>query len=392
MPLLIAINQFADDATDLGRLGRSAFRAGLEAVCVPLRDRFGDLGPALADCADFIRAAADRAAQLYPYPPGLTPHRLQLAWIETRGFRSLLAASRRWHERPGDPPGPGQARDPLDQTQVAAILGSHSSGGAQGREICKEVDLILEGVLMHHCVGRYWDQCRELGTRIFALRNGAEEATAEYRFALAEVRFSLGQLRGPHNAQASPAMDALARSVETELNALERTPARAALAAALKARRPHRRAAYCPPRRLDTESERELAAVFAHLRPPVADGELVRDFVAGYQFHGGGALEAQMGVGDTLDLVREPDNPHDPLAVSLRWRGGPIGYVPRRVNAEIAQRLDAGEPWSARSPGSISRRIYGNGWSSLSARSRRPEPRVGARSSRMRYPDSGIGT
>ncbi|MFZ0791738.1 MAG: hypothetical protein WAM94_19160 [Chromatiaceae bacterium] len=33
-----------------------------------------------------------------------------------------------------------------------------------------------------------------------------------------------------------------------------------------------------------------------------------------------------------------------PLAVVLRRRGEPIGYVPRRVNAEIAQRLDAGEP------------------------------------------------
>ncbi len=51
-----------------------------------------------------------------------------------------------------------------------------------------------------------------------------------------------------------------------------------------------------------------------------------------------------MGVGDRLELVREPENLHDPLAVALRWRGEPIGYVPRRVNAQIAQLLDAGEP------------------------------------------------
>lgn len=197
---------------------------------------------------------------------------------------------------------------------------------------------------MHHCVAQYWDQCRDLGTRLFALRSGTEQATAEYRFALAEARFSLAQLRGPHNARPSRAMDAFARAVETELNALERTPVRAALAATLAARRPHRRPAYRPPRRLDTESERELATVLTRLRPPLADGELVRDFVAGYQFHGGIALEPHMGVGDRLELVREPDNPHDPLAVALRWRGEPIGYVPRRVNAQIARLLDAGEP------------------------------------------------
>lgn len=44
-----------------------------------------------------------------------------------------------------------------------------------------------------------------------------------------------------------------------------------------------------------------------------------------------------------MDLVREPENPHDPLAVALRWRGERIGYVPRRHNAEIARRLDARE-------------------------------------------------
>jgi hypothetical protein len=50
-----------------------------------------------------------------------------------------------------------------------------------------------------------------------------------------------------------------------------------------------------------------------------------------------------MVVGGTLDLVREPNNPHDPQAVALLWRGERIGHVPRRLNAEIARRLDARE-------------------------------------------------
>lgn len=77
------------------------------------------------------------------------------------------------------------------------------------------------------------------------------------------------------------------------------------------------------------------------LEARLADGELLRDFVAGYQFHGAITLGPHMNVGDTLDLVREPDNPHDPLAVALRWRRERVGYVPRRLNAEIPRRLDA---------------------------------------------------
>ncbi len=50
-----------------------------------------------------------------------------------------------------------------------------------------------------------------------------------------------------------------------------------------------------------------------------------------------------MAVGDELELAREPDNPHDGLAVAVRWRGRRIGYVPRAINADIARRLDVGD-------------------------------------------------
>ena len=267
MDLFITINLLADDDADLVRLGAGAFRDGLAEVCTALQARFAPLGPAFADCLDFIRAAVDRAAQVPPCPRGLTPHRLQLAWIETRGFRSLLAASRRWHARDWGPPDPGAHDQPL-----AAMLGEYSAGEAQGRELCEAADLVREGATMHHCVAQYWAECRDRGTRIFALALGADRATAEYHFAPSEARFSLAQLR-----------------------------------------------------------------------PRLAAGELLRDFIAGYQFHGGIELEPQMGVGDTLELVREPENPHNHQAVAIRWGGVHVGYVPRRVNADIARRLDAGE-------------------------------------------------
>jgi hypothetical protein len=197
---------------------------------------------------------------------------------------------------------------------------------------------------MRHCVAQYWPKCRDLGTRIFALSLGAERATAEYRFAAPQARFSLVQLRGPRNAVAGRSMTAFARAIEVRLNALGQTQARADLALGLAARRHEGRWVPRPVRRLDAASQRELAAVLAGLRPPVADGELLRTPVAGYQFHDGADIEPQLGVGDALELVREPANPHDRLAVALRWRGEHIGYVPRRVNADIARRLDAGEP------------------------------------------------
>jgi hypothetical protein len=94
---------------------------------------------------------------------------------------------------------------------------------------------------------------------------------------------------------------------------------------------------------LDPGSERVLAALLSQLRPARADGVLVRECIAGYQYAGGMDLESQMTIGDALELVREPNHPRDPLAVSVRWASHHIGDVPRSVNADIARRLDAGE-------------------------------------------------
>jgi len=56
----------------------------------------------------------------------------------------------------------------------------------------------------------------------------------------------------------------------------------------------------------------------------------------------------QLRVGDALELRREPDNPHDPNAVRVEWRGRKLGYVPRRQNAAVAWGLERGAPLRAR--------------------------------------------
>lgn len=70
--------------------------------------------------------------------------------------------------------------------------------------------------------------------------------------------------------------------------------------------------------------------------------------LAGFQYYEGRALWAQMKVGDALSLIREPDNPHDPLAVRVEWKGNKLGYVPRRENQAVARQLDHGNPLEAR--------------------------------------------
>lgn len=65
--------------------------------------------------------------------------------------------------------------------------------------------------------------------------------------------------------------------------------------------------------------------------------------LAGSQYHRFEALQKLIQVGDLLDLVREPDNPHDRNAVSVVWRGERLGYLPRKENRAVAQAMDKGE-------------------------------------------------
>jgi hypothetical protein len=70
--------------------------------------------------------------------------------------------------------------------------------------------------------------------------------------------------------------------------------------------------------------------------------------LAGFRF--GEAKEAWplLRIGDALELRREVDNPYDPNAVRVEWRGRKLGYVPRRQNAAVAWGMDRGAPLRAR--------------------------------------------
>lgn len=70
--------------------------------------------------------------------------------------------------------------------------------------------------------------------------------------------------------------------------------------------------------------------------------------LAGSQFHALEEVREQLQVGMPLQLVREPENPHDARAVRVDWQGYVLGYLPRVENSTVSRALDAGEAVEAR--------------------------------------------
>ena len=91
-----------------------------------------------------------------------------------------------------------------------------------------------------------------------------------------------------------------------------------------------------------------LCGLAAHAAGPRAAFVLQESPLAGFQFHAGREVWPELAPGDALELVREPDNPHDARAVRVLWRGHMLGYVPRRENAAVARFMDRGQPLAAR--------------------------------------------
>jgi hypothetical protein len=92
-------------------------------------------------------------------------------------------------------------------------------------------------------------------------------------------------------------------------------------------------------------------SLLAWLQAAQADGmrALVQSSpLAGSQYYALSKVWQEIKAGDTLSLVREPDNRHDANAIRVEWRGQKLGYVPRAQNRVIAEAMDAGDRLSAR--------------------------------------------
>jgi|SRR5690554_3666983 len=77
-----------------------------------------------------------------------------------------------------------------------------------------------------------------------------------------------------------------------------------------------------------------------------ADNQLIELSVAGVTFDNRQEVLARMHVGETLWLVREPQNPYDRNAIRVqRVSGEQVGYIPRGFAAALAPAFDEiGEP------------------------------------------------
>lgn len=67
---------------------------------------------------------------------------------------------------------------------------------------------------------------------------------------------------------------------------------------------------------------------------------LLECFVAGFKYYEGLKLLSAMREGDTLELVREPDNIYDECAIALRYNDKKIGFIPASKNEMLSNLLD----------------------------------------------------
>lgn len=69
--------------------------------------------------------------------------------------------------------------------------------------------------------------------------------------------------------------------------------------------------------------------------------ERTREFmsfdIAGFSHWYGAECLGELKAGTRLKLTAEPDNPYDPNAVMLSYKGTKLGYVPRAINYELSQ-------------------------------------------------------
>lgn len=93
--------------------------------------------------------------------------------------------------------------------------------------------------------------------------------------------------------------------------------------------------------------------------PPQREIFLLECHVAGTSHVPIEEIEPFLAVGETLTLLREPENAFDALAILvLDARGAKLGYVPRDRNQVLARLLDAGMLLDAR----LERMQWFGGW------------------------------
>lgn len=63
-------------------------------------------------------------------------------------------------------------------------------------------------------------------------------------------------------------------------------------------------------------------------------------YVRGFQYYEGEKLFPKMNLGDSLDLVREPNNKYDESAIAVFFQSQKIGFIPAETNETLSKLID----------------------------------------------------
>jgi hypothetical protein len=80
-----------------------------------------------------------------------------------------------------------------------------------------------------------------------------------------------------------------------------------------------------------------MSATPAHTYEP--SRHLLDFHVAGFAYYDGLAIAQQLKIGQTVQLIAEPDNPYDPQAIAIYYHNTKIGYVPKDHNDLLSRLL-----------------------------------------------------
>lgn len=319
---------------------RGAFRLGWQATWQYCDQHAPNFHHALRDARDFLATAGVYAQEQLKTQHPMRQTQLGEGWLMRHGLPGLFKSSARWH----------RLRPPADtdfvQRELPALLGTWQDDEGLAHELCSYSALVAEGETMHHCVADYWSECVK-GERLFSLQlTCCERATAEYvprahpQDGL-DVHYQLEQLRGAFNAEVSALMHVFAKRIQAQLNVdIRKAQRMEALRVQQNWTTQSTTQRQCW---LDSRSQTELLAVM-QWKNAAREGERLwlRAYIAGLAYHAAAHWQALPAKGEELTLQREPDNPHDPLAVRILWQGQMLGYIPRPNNAGIAHAMDAG--------------------------------------------------
>jgi hypothetical protein len=347
LELLPAAVRSPMDATRLA----TAFPHGWHKEWKQLEKQHRYLGNRLLDSRNFLAAALDQCDWI-TLPSWLDIPTLALGWLARRGIASLLAATARWHAQPLI----DRSENSNLPQETEPLFYGYCCEENFATEVTSASELIEEGNTMHHCAGGYWETCLAGPTRIvhLELANGTH-ATAQYdcNDDPDNPLFHLEELRGPCNVDCSQQMQDFAQEVCLMMNGDDLADRRREMLQEAQEMRTliNQQSNRQTIRLLDNQSRGELRKVINYcLKQPdwrAQENLLYRGIIAGFRYTNGFSLIRELAPGDTLQLVREPHNQHDPLAVRIDWKGEKLGYVPRPQNAEIAEHLDAGKPLKA---------------------------------------------